>query len=229
MAQLTTAFRRKAIGQTDTRVRLMSEVLAHIKLIKMYAWEKSFARSISDVRKDERKILEKAGYVQSVNTSIIPIVPTLASVLIFMVHTQLRYDLTASTAFTVIAIFNAMKFAMSGLPISVKSFAEAKVSLQRLKKILVMKDPVVYVKNLQDSPYAVLMENASLSWDNTNGNGESNPADKISHGKNVFSANETNESSISGQLPEMIPKASMTLQNVDFCLDKVHAHRYCPC
>ncbi|GCB81826.1 hypothetical protein scyTo_0021469, partial [Scyliorhinus torazame] len=47
MAQLTTAFRRKAIGQTDTRVRLMSEVLTHIKLIKMYAWEKSFARSIS--------------------------------------------------------------------------------------------------------------------------------------------------------------------------------------
>ncbi|XP_072374298.1 ATP-binding cassette sub-family C member 12-like isoform X2 [Scyliorhinus torazame] len=219
MAQLTTAFRRKAIGQTDTRVRLMSEVLTHIKLIKMYAWEKSFARSISDVRKDEQKILEKAGYVQSVNNSITPVVPTLATVLAFMVHTQLRYDLTASTAFTVIAIFNAMKFALGILPFSVKAFAEAKVSLQRLKKILVMKDPVVYVKNLQDSPYAVLMENASLSWDNTNGNGESNPADKISHGKNVFGANETNESSISGQLPEMTPK-SMTLKNVDFRLGK---------
>ncbi|XP_038662587.1 multidrug resistance-associated protein 9-like [Scyliorhinus canicula] len=165
MAQLTTAFRHKAIGQTDTRVRLMSEVLTHIKLIKMYAWEKSFARSISDVRKDERKILEKAGYVQSVNNSVTPIVPMLATVLTLIVHTLLRFDLTASTAFTVIAIFNAMKFALNTLPFSVKAFAEAKVSLQRLKKILVMKDPVVYVKNLQDSPYAVLMENASFSWD----------------------------------------------------------------
>ncbi|XP_078400455.1 ATP-binding cassette sub-family C member 12 [Cetorhinus maximus] len=228
MAQFTTAFRRKAIGQTDTRVRLMNEVLTYIKLIKMYAWEKSFAHSIHDVRQDERKILEKAGYVQSVNNSIAPIVPTLATVLTFVVHTLLGYELTASTAFTVIAVFNAMKFTLGSMPFSVKAFAEARVSLQRLEKILLMKDPVVYVKNLQDSPYAVLMENASLSWDNTNGNGESNPANKITKGKDVFIANGTNESNISGQVPEMTPEAStekdglgsMTLKNVSFCLEK---------
>ncbi|XP_067906009.1 ATP-binding cassette sub-family C member 12 [Heterodontus francisci] len=229
MAQFTIAFRRNAIGQTDIRVRLMNEVLTHIKLIKMYAWEKSFARSISDVRKDERKILEKAGYVQSVNTSVAPIVPTLATVLAFVVHTLLGYELTASTAFTVITVFNVMKFPLAGLPFSVKAFAEARVSLQRLKKILVMKDPVVYVKTLQDSPYAVLMENASLSWKCTDGNeGESNPADTISQRKYVFNANRTNESKISGQVPENKPKvatekdslAFMTLHNISFCLEK---------
>ncbi|XP_041047617.1 ATP-binding cassette sub-family C member 12 [Carcharodon carcharias] len=197
MAQFTTAFRRKAIGLTDTRVRLMNEVLTYIKLIKMYAWEKSFAHSIRDVRQDERKILEKAGYVQSVNNSVATIVPTLATVLTFVVHTLLGYELTASTAFTVIAVFNAMKFTLGSLPFSVKAFAEARVSLQRLEKILVMKDPVAYVKNLQDSPYAVLMENASLSWDNTNGNGEPTEASTEKDGL-----------------------GSMTLRNVSFCLEK---------
>uniref|UniRef100_UPI00398EC4DA ATP-binding cassette sub-family C member 12 n=1 Tax=Pristiophorus japonicus TaxID=55135 RepID=UPI00398EC4DA len=228
MAQFSTSFRRKAIGHTDTRMRLMNEVLTHIKLIKMYAWEKSFAHSISDVRKDERKILEKAGYVQSVNTSVAPIVPTLATVLTFVVHTLLGYDLTASTAFTVIAVFNAMKFTLASLPFSVKAFAEARVSLRRLKKILVMENPVEYVQTLRDSPYAVLMENASLSWDNTNVNEEkSDPADKIAKGKAVFNTNGTNEININGLVPDITPKAStgkegleLTLHNINFCLKK---------
>uniref|UniRef100_A0A4W3JAM1 ATP-binding cassette sub-family C member 5 n=1 Tax=Callorhinchus milii TaxID=7868 RepID=A0A4W3JAM1_CALMI len=133
MAKLTTALRRKAIIKTDTRVRLMNEVLMYIKLIKMYAWEKSFANSVHDVRKEERKILEKAGYVQSVNSSVVPIIPALATVLMFLVHTFLKHELKSSMAFTVIAVFNAMKFSLGTLPFSVKAFADAKVSLQRLK------------------------------------------------------------------------------------------------
>jgi hypothetical protein len=38
--------RGKAVLQTDHRVKLMNEVLSCIKLIKMYAWEKSFAKMI---------------------------------------------------------------------------------------------------------------------------------------------------------------------------------------
>uniref|UniRef100_A0A4W3JMC1 ATP-binding cassette sub-family C member 5 n=1 Tax=Callorhinchus milii TaxID=7868 RepID=A0A4W3JMC1_CALMI len=155
MAKLTTALRRKAIIKTDTRVRLMNEVLMYIKLIKMYAWEKSF-------------ILEKAGYVQSVNSSVVPIIPALATVLMFLVHTFLKHELKSSMAFTVIAVFNAMKFSLGTLPFSVKAFADAKVSLQRLKNVLAIENPVSYLHLLQDSPYAVVMENASLSWQNGN-------------------------------------------------------------
>ena len=38
--------RTKAVVVTDQRVKLMNEVLSCIKLIKMYAWEKSFAKVI---------------------------------------------------------------------------------------------------------------------------------------------------------------------------------------
>jgi len=31
---------------TEERVKLMSEIVTAIKLVKMYAWEKSFARKI---------------------------------------------------------------------------------------------------------------------------------------------------------------------------------------
>lgn len=40
-------FRRRAVSVTDRRVRTMNEVLTCIKLIKMYAWEESFEKSIT--------------------------------------------------------------------------------------------------------------------------------------------------------------------------------------
>ena len=38
--------RTKTVAATDQRVKLMNEVLNCIKLIKMYAWEGSFAKVI---------------------------------------------------------------------------------------------------------------------------------------------------------------------------------------
>uniref|UniRef100_A0ABM5ETW9 ATP-binding cassette sub-family C member 12-like isoform X1 n=1 Tax=Pogona vitticeps TaxID=103695 RepID=A0ABM5ETW9_9SAUR len=165
MARLTSAFRRAAIVVTDKRVRIMNEILTCIKLIKMYSWEKSFANTVRGIRKGERKILEKAGYVQSVNSALSPIVSTLSIVLTFFFHTLLKQDLTASVAFSVIAMFNVMKFSIVILPFSVKAAAEANVSLKRLKKILLTEIPPDYVKPMKDPQNAVILEGATLSWE----------------------------------------------------------------
>ncbi|KAH0619618.1 hypothetical protein JD844_000391 [Phrynosoma platyrhinos] len=167
MARLTSVFRRAAILVTDKRVRIMNEILTCIKLIKMYAWEKSFAKAVRGIRKAERKILEKAGYVQSVNSALTPIVSTLAIVMTFFIHTLLKQELTASVAFSVIAMFNVMRFVIAILPFSVKAAAEAAVSLKRLKKILLTQIPSAYVIILKDSPNAVVLEGATLSWESS--------------------------------------------------------------
>ncbi|XP_029464337.1 multidrug resistance-associated protein 9 isoform X2 [Rhinatrema bivittatum] len=178
MARLTSVFRRSAMVVTDKRVRTMNEVLTCIKLIKMYAWEKSFASTIRGVRKMEKEILEKAGYVQSVNSTMTPIVMTLSTVLTFVVHTLLQQELNASDAFTVIAIFNAMRFTLATLPYSVKAAAEGTISIKRIRKILVKESPSSYVRQLQKSEYALEMSNATLSWEDLDENSDS----KISNG-----------------------------------------------
>uniref|UniRef100_A0A8C2DWC2 ATP-binding cassette sub-family C member 5 n=1 Tax=Cyprinus carpio TaxID=7962 RepID=A0A8C2DWC2_CYPCA len=126
-------FRRRAVSVTDRRVRTMNEVLTCIKLIKMYAWEESFEKTVTDIRKSEELLLQKAGYVQSLNTSFTTIVPTLATILTFIVHTALKWPLQPSSAYTIIAVFNCMRMSMGLLPFSVKSVAEGKVALTRLK------------------------------------------------------------------------------------------------
>uniref|UniRef100_A0A6Q2Z2V0 ATP-binding cassette, sub-family C (CFTR/MRP), member 12 n=1 Tax=Esox lucius TaxID=8010 RepID=A0A6Q2Z2V0_ESOLU len=135
MARLIQVFRKKAVRVTDTRVRTMNEVLTCIKLIKMYAWESSFEKKITDIRKNEKKLLQMASYTQSVNSSITTIIPTLATILTFVVHTLLGLPLSflPRSAFSIIAIFNSMRFSLGLLPFSVKAMAEAQVSLTRLK------------------------------------------------------------------------------------------------
>lgn len=41
----------KSIKRTDTRVKVMNEILLGIQVIKMYAWEKSFAKMVNAIRK----------------------------------------------------------------------------------------------------------------------------------------------------------------------------------
>uniref|UniRef100_A0A9L0KDJ3 ATP binding cassette subfamily C member 12 n=1 Tax=Equus asinus TaxID=9793 RepID=A0A9L0KDJ3_EQUAS len=165
LAKLNSAFRRSAISVTDKRVQTMNEFLTCIKLIKMYAWEKSFTNTIRDLRKRERKLLEKAGFVQSGNSALAPIASTIAIVLTFTCHVLLRRKLTAPVAFSVIAMFNVMKFTIAILPFSVKAVAEAKVSLRRMKKILIDKSPPSYITQPEDPDTVLLLANATLTWE----------------------------------------------------------------
>ncbi|TNN26933.1 Multidrug resistance-associated protein 9 [Liparis tanakae] len=133
LAKLINTYRWKTILITDSRVRTMNEILNSVKLIKMYAWEDSFEKKIADFRKNERKELQKVSYVQNTNSSTTSIIPTIATVLTFIVHTLLGLKLSTSEAFTTIAIFNSMRFCLALMPMSAKVLAEAAVSLKRLR------------------------------------------------------------------------------------------------
>ena len=56
--------RRETIKITDERIGLMDEILASIKLIKLYAWEGSFARKTADIRDRERALLQKSAIIK---------------------------------------------------------------------------------------------------------------------------------------------------------------------
>ncbi|XP_007549166.1 multidrug resistance-associated protein 9, partial [Poecilia formosa] len=167
LAKLINKFRWKAMQLTDGRVRTMNEILNSIKLIKMYAWEESFEKKIAGLRKKEKKQVRLVSYIQNINTSISSIIPTVATVLTFLVHTLLGLSLTTSDAFTTIAIFNAMRFSLALLPLCVKALAEAAVSLKRLRKILLVQNPEPYLEQRKDNNTAVEMRNATLSWTKT--------------------------------------------------------------
>uniref|UniRef100_A0A8C7DJ96 ATP-binding cassette sub-family C member 5 n=1 Tax=Oncorhynchus kisutch TaxID=8019 RepID=A0A8C7DJ96_ONCKI len=164
-SRLTAYFRRKGVAVTDRRVQKMNEILNYIKFIKMYAWVKAFSQDVRRIREEERIILERTGYFQSITVGVAPIVVVIASVATFSTHMLLGYDLTAAQAFTVVTVFNAMTFALKVTPFSVKSLSEASVAMERFKSLFLMAE----VEMIRDKPLnpqvAVEMMGASLAWE----------------------------------------------------------------
>ncbi|XP_016117939.1 ATP-binding cassette sub-family C member 5 [Sinocyclocheilus grahami] len=215
-SRLTAYFRRKGVAVTDQRVQKMNEILNYIKFIKMYAWVKAFSQAVrrirdeerqilertgyfqsitvgvapivlvndssllwpismqmflliafhlTGIRDEERQILERTGYFQSITVGVAPIVVVIASVATFSTHMLLGYDLTAAQAFTVVTVFNSMTFALKVTPFSVKSLSEASVAIDRFKSLLVMAE-VKMIRELPRNPsVAIEMTSASLAWE----------------------------------------------------------------
>uniref|UniRef100_A0A8C1Z4K7 ATP-binding cassette sub-family C member 5 n=1 Tax=Cyprinus carpio TaxID=7962 RepID=A0A8C1Z4K7_CYPCA len=164
-SRLTAYFRRKGVAVTDQRVQKMNEILNYIKFIKMYAWVKAFSQAVRRIRDEERQILERTGYFQSITVGVAPIVVVIASVATFSTHMLLGYDLTAAQAFTVVTVFNAMTFALKVTPFSVKSLSEASVAIDRFKSLLLMAE-VKMIRELPRNPsVAIEMTSVSLAWE----------------------------------------------------------------
>lgn len=55
-----------------------------------------FLKNISDLRRKERRLLEKSGIIQSLTTASLFIAPTVATTVMFLIHTCLQLKLTVS-------------------------------------------------------------------------------------------------------------------------------------
>ncbi|XP_078614097.1 ATP-binding cassette sub-family C member 5-like isoform X5 [Branchiostoma floridae x Branchiostoma japonicum] len=175
ISRLTSRLRRQCIAITDRRVRTMNEILTCVKLIKMYAWEMAFGKAVSAVRSDERKVLEKAAYVQSFSISTSPLVPVLASILTIVLHVMTGNDLTASQAFSLLPAFNCMNFCIRPLPHSVKAFSESSVALERLKSLLEMEEMKPFTTRPSDTRNSIEISKATFAWDTIRNEDEDEP------------------------------------------------------
>ncbi|KAM4045947.1 ATP-binding cassette sub-family C member 5-like isoform 2-T2 [Anomaloglossus baeobatrachus] len=164
-SKLTAYCRKKCIGITDQRVRVMNEILTSIRFIKMYAWEKTFMSNIQAIRRAERSFLEKAGYIQSVTSGIAPVVVVVASVCTFTLHMALGYDLTAPQAFTVVTVFNSMTSSLKMIPLAVRAASEASVSISRFQRLFLMEE-IDTKNNEKVNPYSVVeFRGAYFTWE----------------------------------------------------------------
>ncbi|XP_008579384.1 PREDICTED: ATP-binding cassette sub-family C member 11 isoform X2 [Galeopterus variegatus] len=151
----------------DQRIRVTSEVLTCIKMIKMYTWEKPFTKIIKDLRKEERKLLEKSGLGQSLTTVTLLISPLVATVVMILVHTGLKLKLTTSLAFSAVSCMNPLRLSVFFVPFAVKALTNSKCAMERFKRFFLQESPVLYVQTLQDPSKALVLEEATLSWRQT--------------------------------------------------------------
>lgn len=102
----------KQMGVKDERVKSISEILAGIKVIKFYAWEPSFQKTIDETRDRELKYLRSAAVLNAATEFIWTLTPFLVSFVTFTTYVMLGNALEADVAFVSIALFNILRLPM---------------------------------------------------------------------------------------------------------------------
>ncbi|KZT33501.1 multidrug resistance-associated ABC transporter [Sistotremastrum suecicum HHB10207 ss-3] len=144
--------RKKGVKFTDQRVRLSTEVLQGIRLLRYYAWEAFYADKITRVRKreiDTIKIsaLARAGLISSVN-----LIPIMASILSFITYALTGHTLTAGVIFSSLQLFNIIRMPLAFIPMVFSQCSDAAVALGRISKFLLAEEV--------NEPYTINRESA---------------------------------------------------------------------
>ncbi|XP_006823925.1 ATP-binding cassette sub-family C member 5-like [Saccoglossus kowalevskii] len=165
LSKMMAYYRKCAIDVTDLRVRKMNEMIICVKLIKMYAWELSFSKAIASIRDMERKFLTKAAFIASINLTISPLVCIIAAVVANTGYILTGNVMDSSMAFTIVALYNAMRYTISTTPFAVRGLSECSVTVIRMKIILEMTDYVPCRKKPKNPNNAIEIINGTFAWE----------------------------------------------------------------
>ncbi|KIJ21067.1 hypothetical protein PAXINDRAFT_106999 [Paxillus involutus ATCC 200175] len=138
IARILKKMQEKQMKNRDRRTRLIGELLANIKSIKLYAWEYAFIRRVLHVRNDlELKMLRKIGIVTALNTTLWSAIPLIVAFCSFATASvfSLR-PLTADVIFPAISLFMLLQFPLSMFSQATSNIIEALVSVKRLSDFL---------------------------------------------------------------------------------------------
>ncbi|KAJ2731440.1 hypothetical protein IW152_004528 [Coemansia sp. BCRC 34962] len=125
----------------DKRTTMISEVLSGVRVIKLYAWERSFIRKIQHVRESlELVSLSKYGRMVALTSVSMTTVPFLVSFTTFLIYSVFdsvsRGPLTAKLVFVSLALFNMLRFPLTMVPIVLSTVVNSNVALGRVHKLL---------------------------------------------------------------------------------------------
>ncbi|KAK9478295.1 P-loop containing nucleoside triphosphate hydrolase protein [Lipomyces japonicus] len=157
----------------DKRTRLVGEILASMKSIKLFAWEESFIRRVNAIRNDEElaNLRTKALY-NAASNFIGSSAPFLVSCTTFAFFIwSAGKPLTTDIVFPSLTLFNLLSSPLTQIPQTINKLIEAAVSVNRLRDFLLLAelqpDAVTHLDAATTSSQsAVTVINGTFLWDN---------------------------------------------------------------
>nr|CAD7403346.1 unnamed protein product [Timema cristinae] len=138
-------YRYQTTLRTDSRIKLMDEIICGIKVIKMYAWEKPYEALISIARRAEINYIIKGFYLRSITASSMnyllrtSVYITIASMFYF------GEEIPAHKIFTYYSLMNVAVFSLIYVfSQSISYVSDAVVSIRRLQDFLMQEEWSIY-------------------------------------------------------------------------------------
>ncbi|XP_070201960.1 multidrug resistance-associated protein 1-like isoform X2 [Littorina saxatilis] len=151
----------------DARIKLYSEVLNGIKVLKLYAWESSFRTRILETRLKEVAVLFKMAVLNTIMSLCWEMAPFLVTLVTFATYvlSDPNNKLDAGKAFVTLALFNVIRPPLAMLAKMIMYAILVQVSIKRLRHFLVSDDlnPDAVIREDWGRP-AICVEDGTFTW-----------------------------------------------------------------
>ncbi|KAI0041568.1 hypothetical protein FA95DRAFT_1565261 [Auriscalpium vulgare] len=159
----------------DKRMGVINELVGAVKFIKFFAWEDRWIDRVQDSRKKEMSWMIKARVNNVAFNALWGMAPVLVSVVSFLVFVLQGNELTVSTAFTAIALFNMIRLPLNVVPTFIVQLLQTLVAMNRISTYLEedeVDEQVSSLKKAQSGPSAadadivkfLGIENGTFKW-----------------------------------------------------------------
>ncbi|KAJ6635067.1 Multidrug resistance-associated protein 1, partial [Pseudolycoriella hygida] len=128
------------MGVKDERVKSMNEILAGIKVLKLYAWEPSFEEIVTSIRAEEMKLLKTMAVIDAASIFLWELTPAL------------------------VALVSYVTFVLLGVPMILAYVVQVAVSLKRINKFMNSEEMNPHNVTKNSSENALSVENGNFTW-----------------------------------------------------------------
>ncbi|XP_072300703.1 ATP-binding cassette sub-family C member 4-like isoform X3 [Eucyclogobius newberryi] len=167
--RLFSRFRAETAILTDDRIRTMNEVISGIRVIKMYGWEKPFAKLVDDVRRMEISRIMKSSYLRGLNMASFFVASKIIIFGTVCVYVLTGNRLSASRVFMAVALYGAVRLTITlFFPCAVEKVSESLVSIRRIQGFLLLDEvcpPSPSVTVSQKGDCMVKVQDLTCCWD----------------------------------------------------------------
>ncbi|KAI8807295.1 P-loop containing nucleoside triphosphate hydrolase protein [Cladochytrium replicatum] len=168
IAGLIARFEASVLKAADNRVKIVSEMLNAMKIIKLFALEKVFSEKISKAREAELQQIWNATTMNAVFYGLTAIIPSLVAVVTFVVYYVLGNPLTPAIIFPAFSLINLLRVPLLILPQVVTLLIETNIVFNRASRLLAAPelewDPN-YHPTSEEPKIALRVKNAWFVWD----------------------------------------------------------------
>ncbi|GAA5927015.1 uncharacterized protein JCM15063_000432 [Sporobolomyces koalae] len=158
--------RQKSMVHTDARLKTISEFLAGIKIVKLFAWEEPLLAKASESRRKELDGIRGLLAIRSANQAIALSIPTLASVIVFSVYAVTGHDQNPAEIWTTISLLNLLRFPLMMLPNSLSTITDAYSACKRLTPVFLADElPEDSIRIVEEAKMALKVDQACFEWE----------------------------------------------------------------
>ncbi|XP_068088676.1 ATP-binding cassette sub-family C member 10-like isoform X2 [Hyperolius riggenbachi] len=153
----------------DARVKMVTELLSGMRVVKFYTWEEHFLHHLNSLRMKELRSLRAIKLLDAVCVYLWAALPVLTSIIIFVTYVLLGHQLSAAKVFTALALVGMLILPLNNFPWVLNGVLEAKVSLDRIQSFLELPDQDLLSYYKAEAPpsaggIALEVRDAMFSW-----------------------------------------------------------------